>query len=324
MVNQEGTAGQDDAPAVPIAEMLHGVDVSSAQGVPADWRANAGAITWAAVKLTELQPGGIRYINPDAATDWAYVAQRKLGRIAYLFAHPSVGVKDTVEFFLGELNGLGLLPADGIMLDLEQTDNLGPAAVSSWAVQVMASLEKSLGRTPILYTYLDFAYSGNTAGLGKYPLWISDPSSPPGKPRVPPPWKTWMIHQYVASGVIDRDLANFATVKAMQDVIGVPPTPPKPQKGNLGGSVTTDVTAVRWGDGSIVVAGIDGLSHVTVKRYDGETGKWGVWWNPTGTTKAVGAPGLLAWGNGFGQLYFATANGEVMELGTEDFGKTWQ
>jgi lysozyme len=310
---------------VPIAKMQHGVDVAAFQGAPSGWRSEAGAIRWAAVKLTELEPGDIRYVNPDAASDWAYVKDQKLGRIAYLFAHPSVGTGDTVSFFLTELRKLGLTDTDGVMLDLEETDGLQPEQVSAWAVEVMASLARSLRRTPILYTYLSFAYSGNTAGLGGYPLWISDPSSPMGKPVVPSPWKRWAIHQYSTSGVIDKDIANFASVKAMEEAFGVPAAPPpKPQKGNLGGSVTGGVAAVRWGDGSILIAGLDHLDHVQIRRYDGGGKKWGVWWNPAGTTKAAGPPALLSWGGSYGQLYFATEGGAVMELGTEDTGRTWQ
>jgi GH25 family lysozyme M1 (1,4-beta-N-acetylmuramidase) len=309
------------------AKTILGVDVSSFQGPPAAWRAEAGGIKWAAVKLTELQPNGVRYINPDAAADWAFVKQQKLGRIAYLFGHPSVSVAETVTFFTGELKALGLLSTDGVMLDLETTDGLGPGAVSSWAVEVMAGLAKALNRTPILYTFLSFAEEGNTAGLGKYPLWISDPSSPEGHPRVPAPWKTWVIHQYETSGAIDRDLARFATVSAMEQAFGEAqapkPKPKKPQSGNLGGSVSGGVAAVRWADGSILLAGLDHLSHVQVKRFDGETGKWGVWWNPT-KDKALGAPGLLAWGATFGQLYYAVGEGQVIELATEDMGKSWK
>jgi lysozyme len=319
-------AGKSGAVAacLPISKMIHGVDVSSNQGAPSNWRSETGKIQWAAVKLTELQPGNIRYVNPDAPADWAYVARQKLGRIAYLFAHPSVSASDTVDFFIAELKSLGYTDADGIMLDLEQTDGLGAAQVNTWAVDVMASLKKSLNRTPILYTYLSFAYAGNTAGLGKYPLWISDPSSPAGKPVVPAPWTNWAIHQYSTSGVIDRDIANFATVKAMQQAFGVAASPPKPHTGNLGGSVSGGVAAVRWGDGSIVVAGLDGLSHVQVKRYDGPTGTWGVWWNPAGTTKAIGPPALVSWDESYGQLFFAVESGEVMEFATQDAGKSWQ
>ena len=50
---------------------LPGVDVASFQGLPSQWQPIAGAIDWAAVKITELQTNGNRYVNPDAAPDWA-------------------------------------------------------------------------------------------------------------------------------------------------------------------------------------------------------------------------------------------------------------
>ncbi|HET9896965.1 MAG TPA: GH25 family lysozyme [Streptosporangiaceae bacterium] len=314
----EGTA----APAA-VPNTIHGVDVSSFQGAPAMWSREAGAIKWAAVKVTELQPGNVRYVNPDAAADWAFVAKQKLGRIAYLFGHPSVSATETVSFFQTEMKTLGLADTDGIMLDLEVTDGLQPARVSSWAGAVMANLKKTFHRTPILYTFISFAEAGNTAKLGGYPLWISDPSSPPGKPVVPAPWKRWTIHQYSTSGAIDRDLARFATVAAMEKAFGVKAVPPKPAKGDLGGTISGSVTAARWTNGSIVIAGLGEGGRVQVRRFDAATGKWGVWWDPA-QNQAVGAPGLVAWGNGLGQLFYATAKGNVVELATEDFGKSWQ
>ncbi|MHB1433664.1 MAG: glycoside hydrolase family 25 protein, partial [Streptosporangiaceae bacterium] len=175
--------------------LLDGVDVSSFQGPPSTWRSEAGAIAWAGVKLTELQPGGVTYVNPDAKADWDYLASHKLGRIAYLFGHPSVGALATVEFFTSQLRPLGLSDPDAVMLDLEVTDGLPPASVDAWARDVLAELEHRLHRKPLLYTYLSFAQAGNTASVGGYPLWISDPSSPKGHPQVPAPWTHWTIHQ---------------------------------------------------------------------------------------------------------------------------------
>ena len=82
---------------------LPGCDVSSFQGPPADWKTAAGKIRWAGVKITELEPGGTRYVNPDAAADWAFLKQQKMGRIAYLFGHPSVSAAESVAFFAAEL-----------------------------------------------------------------------------------------------------------------------------------------------------------------------------------------------------------------------------
>jgi GH25 family lysozyme M1 (1,4-beta-N-acetylmuramidase) len=199
---------------------LPGVDVSSFQGPPGNWRAEAGKITWAAVKLTELGVTGSRYVSPVAAPDWAFLQAQGKGRIAYLFGHPGVSATASAGLFLAELNALGLHDGDGIALDLEVTDGRSAAWVASWAHDVLALLERETHRKPLLYTFLSFAQAGNCAGLGKYPLWIADPSSPRGHPRVPAPWKTWAIHQHAISGNIDRDVAAYAGLNAMRSALG--------------------------------------------------------------------------------------------------------
>ena len=314
MAAKQGSAGPT------AVKTIRGVDVSSFQGPPGTWQGQARGVKWVAVKLTELQPNDVPFINPDAPADWAFVGSKKLGRIAYMFGHPSVSAKKSVALFAGELKRLGVHDTDGLMLDLEVTDGLSPAKVSAWARAVMAELRKEFGRTPFLYTFIDFAREGNTSGLEKYPLWISDPSSPAGHPVVPPPWKDWTIHQYSTSGAIDRDVAKFATVAAMQGEMGAPPPP---EHADLGGKVVSGVTATRWADGSMLIAGINHNSQVVVKRFNGTTRKWGIWWPPTGNVKAVGPPGLVSWGESFGQLFYATADGHVHEIGTQDKGKTW-
>jgi hypothetical protein len=202
---------------------VNGVDVSSFQGEPATWAKNAGSIQWAAVKITELQPPGsapVPYENPDAAADWAYLKQHKLVRVAYMFGHPSVNAAASVSFFAERLNALGVEDGDAVALDHEVTDGVGAAAVSAWAVDVLKGLRATFDRTPLIYTFLSFATEGNCAGLGSFPLWMSDPSSPAGHPRVPAPWKTWALHQYATSGNIDRDVSSYATPAAMQAALG--------------------------------------------------------------------------------------------------------
>lgn len=200
---------------------LQGVDLSSYNGPPGTWQQAAGDITWAAVKLTELGVGGSRYVSPDAAADWAFLKQHGKGRIAYCFGHPSVSPDETVSFFASEVAKVGLEDADAVALDLESNDiNVSPAAVAEWACDVQAALEVDYDRVPLLYTFRNFAAEGNCAGLAKYPLWISDPSDAAGQPQVPAPWTGWAIHQHSTSGAIDRDVANYATLDAMQDALG--------------------------------------------------------------------------------------------------------
>lgn len=300
---------------------ISGVDVSSFQGKPSAWQAEAGEVKWVAVKLTELQANGVPFINPDAAADWAFARDKKLGRIGYMFAHPSQGTGESVALFARELKQLGLRDSDGLMVDLEVSDGRSPTEVKAWADKVMADLRTMFNRKPLLYTFIDFARQGNTKGLGEYPLWISDPSSAPGHPVVPPPWKDWTIHQYSISGAIDRDVAKFATVAAMEEALGAPPAP---EHRDLDGRIASGVTAIRWGDGSMVIAGLNHSGHVAIRRFDGATRQWGVWWNPVGTVKVAGPPGMVSWGEHFAQLFYATEDGHVHEVGTQDKGKSWK
>ncbi len=156
--------------------LLTGVGVSSCRGAPGAWRGAAGNISWA-VKLTELEPGGTRYVDPDAAADWTWLRRDGKYRIAYVFGHPSVSAAETVDYFLAEFGRLGLEPSDGVALDPEVTDGRSPAEVSARAVAVMADLASKPKRTPVLCTFLSLAREGTCAALGRYPLWIADPSS---------------------------------------------------------------------------------------------------------------------------------------------------
>ena len=203
---------------------IKGVDLASFQGSPGQWKNDPGAegIQWAAVKFTEVQPGrSVVYENPDAKADWDFLYERKLGRIAYLYAHPGAGVNDTVNMFAAMVAHLGLEPSDGIAVDLETTDGMSPAAVASWAREVCAELAARYGRRPIVYTNLDMARNGNCEGLEDYFLWIASITAA-GLPDVPPPWKDWFAQQYSQAGALDQDVAHFSSLAAMQAAMGRP------------------------------------------------------------------------------------------------------
>jgi lysozyme len=306
---------------------LPGVDVSSFRGASGGWSSVAGNIGWAAVKVTELEPDGTRYVNPDAATDWEWLRVRQKGRIAYLFGHPSVSAAATVNFFLGEIGRIGLLDTDAVALDLEVSDGLSSAVVASWAADVLSELQARVGRPPLLYTFLQFAQEGNCAYLAGYPLWIADPASPAGYPEIPAPWQTWAIHQCDVSGPIDRDVANYPSQAAMFKTLGKhaaqpPPPPPPPEEPtliNVGGNVTT-IASARWPDGQMVVAGLGQDGYVQAARWDGIA--WSDW-GSVSPTKAIGTPSLIAWVDGLGLLFYIEESGAVVELTTTNRGKNW-
>jgi len=306
-----------DAVASTTRRRLRGVDVSSFQGRPAQWKEEAGRFAFAAVKITELEPNGTRYVNPDAAADWAFLHRNQKVRIAYLFGHPSVSATHTVSFFLSEIHKLGLHDNDAIALDIEVTDGRSPSVVDAWCASVTSELRHKTGRHPIVYTFLSFAQAGNCNRLGHLPLWIADPSSRPGHPRVPRPWTTWTIHQYNITGAIDRDIAKFTSRAAMAAALGKEKVP---HLKNLQGSNTSALSAVRWDNGDTVVAGIGKDGFIRAIRW--ANGNWGPWRDIT-SQKALHPPAMIAWGNGHGHLYFTNEAGDVIEIGTGDFGKTW-
>jgi GH25 family lysozyme M1 (1,4-beta-N-acetylmuramidase) len=208
---------------------IKGVDVSSAQGEPGAWTKLPAArdAQWAGVKFTELEANGNHFVNPDAKDDWDWLwyqehhEGRPLGRIAYLFAHPSRSVSDTLALFKSQTDKLGLLDTDGVCIDLEVTDGMSPAAVSSWARELAAEMAKLYGRRPIIYTYEDFIHQGNCEGLGNYFLWIASIRTP-GLPNIPGVWQDWFAQQYAQDGHIDQDVAHFSTLAAMRAAMGRP------------------------------------------------------------------------------------------------------
>jgi GH25 family lysozyme M1 (1,4-beta-N-acetylmuramidase) len=150
--------------------MIRGVDVASYQGPPGNWVSVAGRIRWAAVKVTELEPNGVKYVNPYALDDWTYLGKNNLGRVAYLFGHPSTSATDTVEFFAQNVRGLGFSDTDAMALDLEVTDGLDPAEVDKWAAHVMADLHDRLHRRPALYTFLELREPRQVPAVDRGPV----------------------------------------------------------------------------------------------------------------------------------------------------------
>ena len=225
---------------------LPGIDLSSWQGPPADWQSNAGHIDWAAIKISELGSDGSRYVSPDAAADWAYLRQHGLGRVAYFYGHPSISASASVALFLGALDALGLADGDAVALDIETTDGRTAAEVYQWCLDALQLVQRETGRIPLCYTYLSFAEAGNCRSLAGFPLYVSDPSSPPGHPRVPAPWRGWSIHQTSITSALDRDVAAYATLGAMRAALGKPVPGGKVTEHTTGGALSLAGLAAQY------------------------------------------------------------------------------
>jgi hypothetical protein len=132
-----------------------------------------------------------------------------------------MSIQATIAPFKAMTDKLGLLPGDGVAVDLEVTDGMSPAAISSWARELFAELSKLYGRRVILYTFESYVTDGNCDGLGNYHLWIASLTTP-GLPRVPHPFTDWFAQQYAQNGQIDQDVAHFSSLPAMQAAMGKP------------------------------------------------------------------------------------------------------
>jgi lysozyme len=195
--------------------MLSGCDISSYQSsIP-------GGQQFVVLKATE----GTGWTDQSFAGWWRTLGSRNALRGAYAFFHPGEDPIAQADHFVSVVEAAGLREGDTLWLDHESLSlasekrtilprelrlrmdaELTAGSVASAAQRFCARVVEKTGRCGV-YTYESFAWSGNCAGLGKYALWIADPSSPKGRPRVPGPWSSWALHQYDITDV-DMDVFN--------------------------------------------------------------------------------------------------------------------
>ncbi|NJM48600.1 MAG: hypothetical protein HC860_22530 [Alkalinema sp. RU_4_3] len=175
---------------------LAGIDVSEYQG-EIDWQAVADSgVSFCFVKCTE----GAQSSDPMFATNWAAMKGVGIIRSAY---HFFVASKDPVVQANNFLRLTQKVWEDSDLppvLDLEKTYFLNPSTVIDRAQIWLNTVEKALGRKPILYTFPNFWHEslGDIQRFSNYPLWIAHYET--DTPWVPGGWKDWTFHQYSESG----------------------------------------------------------------------------------------------------------------------------
>jgi GH25 family lysozyme M1 (1,4-beta-N-acetylmuramidase) len=204
--------------------MLSMQDISSYQGPKAPELVAKHEVL--GIKATE----GNFFLDPDFANNWHFAEQQEKQRVAYHLLHPSINGLQQANYFLDYIDHQGGIESgDLFALDHEEFDGLEPAAVDACAKEFIDHVNSQLKCDCWVYTYINFAQSGNCASLGKSPLWIADPSNPPGRPYVPAPWTEWIAHQFGIRKGIDADLVNVSDVSALTKygaLIGEPDPPP--------------------------------------------------------------------------------------------------
>jgi lysozyme len=196
--------------------MINGADISNVNGhVGLGPLKQQHHLSFIFLKATE----GTGFRDALFPGSWKAAGDLGLARGAYHFAHPDSDPRAEAQAFLSYVKAAGLHDADMLALDLEDGRGMTPASVAAYGREWCSFVQAATGRRTLVYTFLSFAEAGNCAGLGSYPLWIADPSSAPGTPRIPAPWKSWAVHQFGQQGT-DLDVANYPDADAMTTALG--------------------------------------------------------------------------------------------------------
>jgi len=220
------------------AQTILGIDVSTYQG----------NITWSSVRNTSTKLFSWAKASEGVnITDNQFVNNENNGTAAHVYMgayHFSRAESNTAvaeaNYFLsvaGSYIGPGHLPP---ALDLEDPGGSSPAltsyftsaALTTWVVDWMTTVQNATGVTPVLYTDGSIAnYLGSAAHA--YKLWTADPD---GSPTATPSatyigtWPTWTFKQYSwtgaisgISGNVDEDVFNGDTAAFNLLVNPVPP-----------------------------------------------------------------------------------------------------
>ncbi|WP_214111049.1 glycoside hydrolase family 25 protein [Acrocarpospora catenulata] len=180
--------------------MIQGIDVSDWQGA-VDWTAHAESeVGFAFARATE----GDGVVDARFAENWAAMGRSGLVRGAYHVARPHGEPLAQARHFLDTVR---LAPGDLAALEFKDGDELPAGEVAAFGRKWCAEVTRRSGLRPLVWTHLHFAADGYCEGLEAYPLWITAPGRPMGRPEVPAPWRAWTIHQYASSPV---DLDVFA------------------------------------------------------------------------------------------------------------------
>lgn len=147
---------------------------------------------------------------------------------AYHFARPAAGPPRDQADRLTTATGFR-----SVVLDLEDSGNLSPHALTTWALAFLDQCRHNTGCTPILYTGYYFARDGldGRPDLADYPLWLARYTKATTTPA-PEPWTAWTLWQFTDAaqtpGVGPCDRSRIAKGVNVADLFGLNRTQPPP------------------------------------------------------------------------------------------------
>jgi lysozyme len=191
---------------------VHGVDVSRYQ-LGLDWpKMRANQISFAFIKATE----GGDHIDPEFRTHWRGAAQAGLPRGAYHFYYFCGNAREQAAWYIRNVpKDNGALPP---VLDIEWNHTSPTSKLRPEASTVRASMRQFLrivkahyGKTPIIYTTVDFYHENDLGRINGYTFWLRSVADHPSKIY---PGERWGFWQYSGTGRVpgapgDIDLNVF-------------------------------------------------------------------------------------------------------------------
>lgn len=195
--------------------MIKGIDVS---GWNAETYATSGT-DFAFVKATE----GTSYVNSKQGRQAATARTAGLALGFYHFLHPG-SIKAQAAYFVDKCGSL-----EGDMLVCDWETSAKGARPSNADKDAFLREVKRLRPTHKVGLYCNRDYWLNrdrTSYAGDF-LWIADPDSPAGHPKIK---ARWTFHQYGIVSELDRNVCAFASRADLREWCGYPdvPKPPKP------------------------------------------------------------------------------------------------
>lgn len=189
-VHSQGTAE--------ITGSARGIDASHYQGMVYWDRVAASGIHFGYVKAT----AGEHYIDPRFHENWHGMRAAEVYRGAYHFYYAAENPVAQAKHFIATVRKLHPMDLPPV-LDVEISDHTDKKDVLEGALIWLATVEKALGKRPMLYTDPGFGdHYLEDSRLARYPLWIADY----GKKidSVPSPWakEGWSFWQHSQHGKV--------------------------------------------------------------------------------------------------------------------------
>jgi lysozyme len=206
-------------------DVVHGIDVSTYQGV-VDWaKVRAAGIEFAFARVSD----GTTYPDAQFARNWPAMKAAGVVRGVYQYFRPGQDATAQGQLVLDKLAQVGALePGDlPVVMDIETADGQTAPTVQQRMTEWLTFIERATGRKPIIYAGASMSSTiGN--GFSAYDLWVANWGVT--CPTLPSNWTSWRFWQYSSTGTVNGitgavDLDEWTGTRAALNAYTLQPPP---------------------------------------------------------------------------------------------------